>query len=321
MPGKKFIKHISGILLILSLMTACAAPAPVVDLPPTPTTEPTPTTITLQDGRGQTITLPGPAQRIVSIAPSHTEILFAVGAGSQVVGRDMFSDYPPEAQQVTDLGGGFGALDMETLVSLQPDLVLASDINAPEQITSLENLGLTVFVLSNPLTLEEMYTLLITAGALSGHSAEAESLVSSLQARVEAVDARVSGVEERPLVFYELDGGDPNAPWTAGANTFIDKLIERAGGQNLGSMLDQPWAQLSLEALIEQDPEVIILGDFTWGGVTPEAVKARAGWSALQAVQTDQVYTFDDNLVSRPGPRMVAGLEEMAKLLHPELFP
>jgi iron complex transport system substrate-binding protein len=320
MPGKKIIQNLSGILLIFSLIAGCAAPAPVVD-PPTPTTEPTPTTLTLNDGRGQTITLPGPAQRIVSIAPSHTEILFAVGAGAQVVGRDMFSDYPPEALQVTDLGGGFGALDMETLVSLQPDLVLASDINAPEQITSLENLGLTVFVLSNPLTLEEMYTLLITAGALSGHTAEAESLVSSLQARVAAVDARIAEVEDRPLVFYELDGGDPNAPWTAGANTFIDKLIERAGGRNLGSMLDQPWAQISLEALIEQDPEVIVLGDYTWGGVTPEAVKARAGWSALQAVQTDQIHTFDDNLVSRPGPRMVAGLEEMAKLLHPELFP
>ena len=132
---------------------------------------------------------------------------------------------------------------------------------------------------------------------------------------------KIAGVAERPLVFYELDSTDVNAPYTAGPGTFIDTLISAAGGVNLGSKLSGSWVQISTEELIAQDPAIIVLGDYTWGGVTPEMVLARPGWEALSAVKNKRVFTFDDNLVSRPGPRMVDGLEAMAKLLHPELFP
>lgn len=276
--------------------------------------------ITLTDGLGRSITIPGPAQRVISIAPSNTEILFAIGAGPQVAGREMFSDYPAEAQEVPSVGGGFGELDLETLVSLDSDLILASELTPPEQVQALEDLGLVVFVLPNPVELEGMYENLLITGQLTGHEAEAQALVEDLQARVAAVEEKLAAVSERPLVFYELDSTDPNAPWTAGPGTFIDQLIQRAGGENLGSSLGSDYPQISLEELITQDPDLIILGDYTWGGVTPEDVQARSGWEALSAVQNGRVYTFDDNLVSRPGPRMVNGLEEMAKLLHPELF-
>ena len=276
--------------------------------------------IVLTDGLGNTVELAGPAQRIVSLAPSNTEILFAVGAGEQVVGRDSFSDYPETAFEVTDIGGGFAELDMETIISLEPDLVLAADITAPEQIQALADVDLTVFALTNPVDIAGMYENLRTVAALTGHTEATEDLIVSLEERVTAVSDKIAAVEEKPLVFYEIDGTDPNAPWTTGEGTFVDTLINMAGGQNVAAVLEGSWIQISIEELIVQDPELILLGDALWGGVTPESVAAREGWGALTAVNNNNVHPFNDNLVSRPGPRLVDGLEEMAAFLHPDLF-
>jgi iron complex transport system substrate-binding protein len=303
------------ILCIVLVLSACTATAtPVM---PSPTVQ---APIALTDGLGRTITLSSPAQRVVSLAPSNTEIMFAIGAGSQLVGRDAFSDYPEEAQLVTDIGGGFGELESEVIVSLQPDLVLASDLTPPEQIQLLEELGITVFSLSNPTEFDGLYTNILTVATLSAHEAEGQALVESLKGRVTAVEQKITSVQDRPLVYYELDGTDPNAPWTPGPGTFISMLINKAGGENLGNMLQSEWAQISIETLIEQDPQIILLGNAHWGGITPEGVAARSGWDILSAVQDGQIFPFDDNLVSRPGPRLVDGLEDMAAFLHPELF-
>ena len=299
-------------LAILTLLSACAAP--------TPTPAPTPAPVLMTDASGKQIRLDGPARRILSMAPSNTEILFALGAGAQVVGRDAFSDFPPEAQEITDIGGGFNELNSELILSLTPDLVLAADLTPPEQIKTLEDLGLTVFVLGNPKTFEDLYTNIQSVAQLAGRETEAASLVNDLRKRVAAVEEKLSPVKERPLIFYELDATDPIAPWTAGPNTFITYLINAAGGENLGSRLESDWAQISVEQVIAENPEIIILGDFTWGGVTPEQLAARPGWETIAAVKNGAIFTFDDNLVSRPGPRLVDGLEAMAKLLHPELF-
>jgi iron complex transport system substrate-binding protein len=309
---------ISTTLLACLWLAACTAPTPLAT--PVPTSIPTPSPIMLTDSLGRTITLLTPGQHIVSLAPSNTEILFAIGAGKQVVGRDAFSDYPAEAKSITDVGGGYGELNMEMIVSLKPDLVLAAPLTTGEQVKAMESLGLTVYVLPNPTDFQGLYTNLQTVAQLTGHPDQAAGLVKDLQQRVASVQQKIATTPNRPLVFYELDSTDPNAPWTAGAGTFIDTLITLAGGKNLGDSLGSDWAQISIEALITQNPNVIILGDYTWGGMTPEKVRARAGWETLAAVKNGQVYTFDDNLVSRPGPRMVDGLEVMARLLHPDLF-
>ena len=293
---------------------------PTVETVADPTDAPASTGISLTDGLGNIIELDQPAQKIVSFAPSNTELLFAVGAGSQVVGRDSVSDYPAEALDIPDIGGGFGEVAIEAIVSLEPDLVLVADITPPEQIEALTDVGLTVFALPNPNDLPGLFENLRTVAQLTGHEAETEVLVAAYEARVTAVSEAVAAVEERPLVFYEIDGTDANAPWTSGAGTFVDTLITMSGGDNVGAVLDGAWAQISIEELITQDPDVIILGDFTWGGVTPEDVAARDSWQEITAVKEGAVYTFDDNLVSRPGPRLVEGLENMAALLHPELF-
>ena len=324
------LRKILLITLLITLLAACApqtpTPTPVMteelatEAPATQAaTEPAaeiPLSVT--DGLGREVTLSAVPQRIVSLAPSNTEILFAIGAGGQVVGRDQLSDFPEEAQAVTDIGSTYGDLNTELIVSLDPDLVLAAEVNTPEQVQQLEDLGLTVYYLKNPLTLEEMYGNLEIVAELTGHEEEAAALIESLEARVAAVDEKIAPLSSRPGVFYELDATDPAKPFTAGKGTFIDLLIDRAGGFNIASDLDG-YPQLSLEQVVAADPAFIILGDARYG-VTAESIAQRPGWENLSAVKNGQIFPFNDDLVSRPGPRLVDALEELAKLLRPELF-
>jgi iron complex transport system substrate-binding protein len=273
----------------------------------------------LTDGLGREITLAGPAQRIISLAPSNTEILYEVGAGGQVVAREDFTNFPPEALDLPSIGGGFSELNIELILSLEPDLVLAASLTAAEQIQALEDLGLTVFQISNPADLDGLYDNMRIVAQLTGHEEDAEAAIGVLQVRVEVILEILADTTEQPLVFYELDSTDPSAPWTAGAGTFIDTLITLAGGANMGAAFEGSWVTISAEEILAQDPAIIILGDSIWG-VTPEDVAARPGWETLSAVANGTIYPFNDDLASRPGPRMVAGLEELAKLIHPELF-
>jgi iron complex transport system substrate-binding protein len=312
-------------LLPAVLLAACAPALTATETAPQATQAPTDPTATadpsidLVDGLGRDVHLDAPAQRVISLAPSNTELLFAIGAGEQTVGRDAFSDYPAESANLTDIGDTFSGLNTEVIVSLEPDLVLAAEITPTEQVQELEDLGLTVYWLANPTTLEGLYENIAIVGELTGNEDAAEALAADLRARAEAVAAALEDIEEQPTVFYELDGMDPANPWTAGDGTFIDLLIELAGGINIGEVMDSQYGQLSIEEILLQDPDVILLGDAAFG-VTPELVAARAGWGDLSAVQNGQVYPFEDNLASRPGPRLVEGLEILAQLLHPEAF-
>ena len=299
-------KILSITLLVTLLLTACSSLSPASG------------NLTFTDGLGREVKLNGSAQRVISMAPSNTEILFAIGAGGQVVGRDTLSDFPEEAKQLPDIGSTFQALNTEQIVSLKPDLVLAAEINTPEQVKQLEDLGLTVYYLKNPLTLEEMYSNLEIVAQLTGHEKEAATLIDSLKKRVAAVDKKIALISSRPNVFYELDATDPAKPYTAGKGTFITQLIERAGGHNIAADLDG-YPQMSLEQVVNADPAFIILGDARYG-VSPESIAQRPGWENLSAVKNGQVFPFNDDLVSRPGPRLVDAFEELAKLLRPALF-
>ncbi len=321
---KTRLLYLVTILLTILMLAGCAAPTVVVDptiaVPLVPTLEPTVAPLELTDGLGRVVTLDAIPLRIVSLAPSATEILFAVGAGLQVIGRDSFSNYPKEVANLADIGGSMGSYSYETITSLNPDLVIAAEINTPEQVKTLEDLGLNVYYIANPTSLAELYLILETMGTLTGNEQTAAELVDSLKERVEAVVLKTSSLETKPVVFYELDGSEPAKPWTAGPGTFIDLLIDLAGGINVGHVLTGAWAQISAEELLVQNPEVILLGDAAYG-MTAELVAARAGWGNLKAVQEEKIYAFNDDLVSRPGPRLVDALEELSKLLHPEVTP
>jgi iron complex transport system substrate-binding protein len=301
-----------------AVSTTAAATAAAPTLTETPTTAVAPATgaMTLTDGAGRQVKLNGPAKKIISLAPSNTEILYAVGAGSQVIGRDDFSDYPAEAKALPAVGGNMGKYSLEQIAALQPDLVLAASLNTPEQIKSLEDLKINVFVIANPTTFDGLFANLETVGSLTGQSAKAASLVASLKQRVQTVTDEALKAGGTPKVFYELDATDPSKPWTAGPGSFITALIQTAGGSNIGSTLSTDYAQISQEALISINPEVILLGDAAYN-VTPDQVAKRPGWNVIAAVQDNKIYAFDDNLASRPGPRLVDGLETIFKLLHP----
>ncbi len=317
-------KMFLGLTALLLMLAACTpAPAAAPTAVPTaaaqtdPTAEPTPAAQVFTDGLGRSVSLESTPQRIISLAPSNTEILFAVGAGAQVIARDDMSDTPEAAQALPSVGG-FSGYNVEQMVALKPDLVLAAEINTPEQVKAMEDAGLNVYYLSNPTDFEGLYANLTLVGQLSGHESEAAALNENLKARVKAVTAAAAQAKETPSVFYELDSTDPAKPWTSGPGTFVDLIIRMAGGRNVGAELDAEWAQISQEALIVADPDYILMGDAMWG-VTAEQVAARPGWGGLKAVQSQKVLPFDDNLVSRPGPRLVDGLEAMLKIFHPEL--
>jgi len=323
-------RKLIGICTVLAIFLAACSPAQATPAPtiiPTkasmveaPTAVPTAerTATVLVDGLGREVKFTNPVLTIVSMAPSNTEILYAIGAGAQVTGRDEFSDYPAEAKSLPSVGGSMGQYSYEQIAAIRPDLVLAGGINTPEQVKALEDLGINVFYLGNPSTLEEMYANLETVAKLTGHEAEAATLVDSLKARVKAVDDKLAGVADQPVVFYEIDASNPNKPYTTGPGTFIDLLIARAGGQNLPGLTDA-YPQVSLEQIVLANPAIILLGDAFYG-TTPEAVAARPGWAQIAAVTSSRVLPFDDNLVSRPGPRLVDGLEALAQAIHPELY-
>jgi iron complex transport system substrate-binding protein len=315
---------IMPMLLGLSLALAACAPQAQAPAATAPATEPAATSapagMTLTDGLGREVRLDAPPQRIVSLAASNTEIIFALGAGDLLIGRDEFSDYPDAALAVPSIGSLYPSVNAEVVIDLQPDLVLAAGITSPDDVERLAGLGLTVYATRFAVTLDDVYADILDVGRLTGRSAEAQRLVAEMRARVAAVAATASQVADRPLVFYEIDATEPARPWTAGPGTFVDQLISLAGGENLGNIAVDPYAQLSLEQLVDQDPDIIVLGSYTYGGQSPELVAQRPGWQEIAAVRSGAVHVFDDNLVSRPGPRIVEGLETLARLIHPDLF-
>jgi len=280
-------------------------------------TKPADVKVAYTDGLGRSVELPVEVMSIVSLAPSNTELLYAVGAGDQVVARDEFSNFPEAAASLPSIGGSMSKYNVEQIVALKPDLVLAAEINTPELVKSLEDAGLKVYYLKNPTNLDGLYTNLETIGTLTGKSADAEKLIASLKERVEAVKAKAAAVTEKPRVFYELDATDPAKPWTPGPGSFVNELISLAGAENVASSLDMAWAQMSLEAILVADPQIILLGDASYG-VTPESLATRAGWKKISAVTNGQIFPFNDDTVSRPTPRLVDGLEAMFKLFHPD---
>jgi iron complex transport system substrate-binding protein len=274
---------------------------------------------TFVDDLDRRVELAAPAERIITLGPSSLESLFAIGAGEQVVGREEYSTYPDEALEIISVGSLWGELPTEAILALEPDLVIAPEIISPEQIQTLEDLGLTVYFQANPVDFEGLWQNLRSLAAITGHEEEAEDLITTLEARVKTVEEIVAPLSYRPSVFYELDATDPQNPYTIGAGTFIDTIIIMSGGLNIGQALDGGYAPISSEQVISQNPEIILLADAPYG-ITPESVAARAGWDVIIAVQNEAVYEFDPFLVSVPGPRLVDGLEAMAQLLHPEVF-
>jgi len=315
----KIVRFLMIALVLLTVPTACGptpepqptdTPAP----PPTPTPELAAFPLTITDDLSNEVTIEAEPQRIVSMAPNHTQILYALGLGDRVVGVTEYCNYPPEAQEKPKVGG-FSNIDLEQVVGLDPDLVLGTSLHAQSVEPALVERGLKV-VLINPETVEDVLERIVLVGRVTGREGAAVALSAELRGRIEATMEKVQGAENNPRVYWELS----NDLYTAGPGSFIDDLIVRAGGINIAADAKEQWPQLNLEALILADPEVIVLADHPYGE-TAEGVKARPGWADISAVKNDRIVeVLDDDLVSQPGPRVAEALEFVAKVLHPELF-
>ena len=297
-----------ALIALAIALTACAS---------APTNAPTAAPaafITVTDDAGRQVTLKNLPTRIVSLAPSNTEVVYALGLGDLLVGDTEYCDYPPEAKSKPKIGG-FANIDLEKVVGLNPDLVLATNIHAKTVVPELEKRGITVVVVE-PKNVGDVLAKITFVGKLTGASENAAKLTGQLKIRIDAVTGKVATAKIKPRVFYEID----KSLYTAGPGSFIDDMIANAGGVNIAADAKGSYAQLSPEAIIARDPQVMLLGDMNFGE-SPESVKARPGWSNISAVKSGRIVPIsDENVIARPGPRIVEGLEMLARALYPELF-
>ena len=262
------------------------------------------------DDLGRLVAINGTPQRIVSLAPSNTEILFALGLGDNVVGVTDWCDYPPEALNKTKVGG-YATPDIEKIVALNPDLVLVAYGTPMDVIITMVGLGLTVFGIKTT-DLDDLLNDIRRIGEITDKEMEAQALTSAMENRIQAVTNQTAELEQSPRVFY-IVWHDPL--WTAGSGTFIDELIERAGGVNICQNLTG-YTTISIEEVVARDPEIIITSEWSYDWARNET----GPLASTNASQTGRIYICDDNLIQRPGPRLVEGLEWFAYLIHPEIF-
>jgi iron complex transport system substrate-binding protein len=275
--------------------------------------------VTLTDDAGRPVRVAREPRRLVSAAPSTTELLFALGLGDRVVAVTTFCDYPAAAQAKPKIGGlRPGA---EAILAHQPDLVLGVRGLPADTLAALEGQQIPV-VIFNPPDLAGVLANVRAAGRLAGAPAAAERVAAGMQQRWRAIAERARTAAARPRVFYEIDATNPAAVTGAGPGTFIDAMITAAGGENVLAALTpgQQYPTVGAEAILQANPELIILGDAAYGQ-SAETVARRPGWQAVAAVQMGAIVGVPDpNLTSRPGPRLVDGLEFIAKAVHPQLF-
>ena len=272
-----------------------------------------------EDDLGMVVELEGPPQRIVSLAPSNTELLFALGLGEKIVGVTEFCNYPMAAQEIEKVAG-YSTLSVEKIVAGEPDLVVAARGNNREGVETLRRLGIRVFALDIQ-SIEQLLRAVVRMGKLCGVEQQAARLGRELNDRVMKVRAKVGSREKRPRVMWGY-WGDP--VYTAGAHTMIDDVFEVAGGINVGRQAQGAWPQVGLETIVFWAPEVII-STYHAGARDQEEVRKDIeqlqqmdGWKSLPAVRDRRVFFVDPDLLLRAGPRLIDALEQVSACLHPE---
>ncbi|MBI4285041.1 MAG: ABC transporter substrate-binding protein [Chloroflexi bacterium] len=272
---------------------------------------------TFTDDAGRAVTINKAPQRLVSHVPSITEMLFAIGLGDKVVGVSDWDKYPPEAKSKPSVGDYFKP-SVERIVAQDPDLVLTDGYSKdlPRQLDSLK----INYAVINPKDVDGIFRDIDLIGKMTGSEVAAQKLVQSMKDDMADVVSNVKGAP-RVKVFYVIDAKtDPNNPWTAGPGSIHDYLITTAGGSNIAATAVGDYVQLSIEAIVAANPDIIVIADYPGSTIATsiEAFKQHPVWSRTRAVQNERVFMFNSDL-SNPTPRIAQGLREMAKILHPDL--
>lgn len=265
--------------------------------------------VTLKDDAGRTVTIAKKPERIVSLAPANTEIVYALGALDRVVGVTTYDDYPPEVSSIAKVGD-FMNPNLEAIAAVKPDLVLATGGVQADTVAKLEQTGAVVLAV-DPQSLDGVYAAITMVGTAIGEPAKAKEVVQGMKDDLATIQ---SAIEEAPVRCFIEIAQEPL--YTAGPGTFINDLIEQAGGENV--VTQKGYVAYSLEQLLKDDPEVYLA---TKGSMSdPADIEKRPGYSVLTAVKAKKVFVLDDNLVSRPGPRCIEGIRQIAEALHPDAF-
>ena len=285
---------------------------------PTPTATPEPATgvsIGVLDSYGRNIEFKTAPKRIVSYSSALTETLFALGQGRAHGGPGRLLRLFAQARQLPEVGDAFG-VNLERIVELEPDLAF---FDFEFFVPQVEALDIKVLYLDPPEDLEGVFSRILLFGRIMDAEEEAVKLIDGMREELEALGEKLKGLDQGPRIYYELDP----LLFTVGPGTFIGSLFETLKTANIAAGAQNPFPQLGPEVVIEEDPQIILLGDslqFGNGEETLETVKARVGWSDIAAVREGRVHPVDADLISRPGPRVIEGLESLAKVIYPELF-
>ena len=269
---------------------------------------------TFVDDLDRKIYLAKPPTRLVSLAPSITEVLYAIGSSEQIVGVTEYCDYPPEARLKPKVG--YIHPNLESIVALRPDLILAPrEFLRAEILGKLEQLKLATFILEAK-TIEDVLSHIQTIGRMLGHSASADALVAEMRQRITEIKTRTAALP-RPRLLYVLNS-EPLI--TVGPDSFIGQLIELAGGTNVAARAKTPYPRLNMEEVLKADPELLIFPVGAAEGIPDSEQRVWKRWGTLTAVKQGRFHHISSDLLNRPGPRIVQGLETLARTIHPNAF-
>jgi iron complex transport system substrate-binding protein len=316
---KKFSVLLASFLLLIGVLVGCSGANTDESKEKNTTQQSSAFPVTVKDALGNEITIEKEPERIVSLIPSNTEIAFELGLGDKMVGVSDFDNYPEEVNNIEKIGGQ--EFNVEKILSLNPDLVLAHQSgahNAEEGLNQLRDAGVPVFVVKEAASFDQVYETIQTIGKITGTNNQASEIVQMMKTKVDEIEQKAAEIaeEEQMKVFMEVSG----APtlYTAGKGTFMDEMLTIINAKNI--IEEEGWPQVTEEAVIKADPDVIIT---TYGYYVPDATEQilnRDGWDNVSAVQNKRVYDVNSDLVSRPGPRLIEGVEELAKAVYPEIF-
>lgn len=320
-----------GILLLVSMVLVLAACStskvteegtpPAESSAPSTTPSETPgeaagesAAIFVVDGIGKEVTLDKKPERIISLMPSNTEILYALGVGDQVVGVTELCNYPEDAATKAKVSDSFN-INIEEIVALKPDVVFAYTLGQPEAVQKLEELGIKVITIKSAGNIDDVYSDIELIAKATGNEDKAKEIINGMKQKLEGIVSKVSTIDTKKRVYLEISPS-PDI-WTAGSGTFQDELLKLIGVENIFGDVEG-WASVSEEVVISSKPDIIL----TTVGYAPEPEKeilARSSWQEIPAIKNNHVYYVDSDLTTRPGPRIVDGVEVLFQAVYPEL--
>ncbi|MEH7245840.1 ABC transporter substrate-binding protein [Neobacillus niacini] len=316
---KKLSTLLFLLLLTIGVLTACGEQKEQVkeqNNGNSSKTEETAFPVTIKDALDNEITIKEKPEKIVSLIPSNTEIAFALGLGEEIVGVSNFDNYPEEVSTKEKIGDL--SVNIEKVISLQPNLVLAhASTDLGEGLQQLRDSGITVLVVNDAQTFDQVYDSIAMIGKATGATKEADNLTKDMQAKLAEIKDKAAKITDKKKVLVEVSGA-PDI-FTTGKNTFMDDMISIINAENIAN--DQEgWIKIDEEAMITRNPDVIITTYGYYDDKAVEKVLSRVGWENVNAIKSKQVIDVDSDRVTRSGPRIVEGVEELAKAVYPEVF-